>query len=256
MQVNRNAYRHPIHAGSELVRLGGVRALYYGMPAFLTQTSGKAAIRFTAFEYFRTNIVKSFAAINIDATAYPSLVGLTAGLAAGTAEALIWTTPTERLKVLRQTEVGAGDKSRYGTILGGIRTVLNEQGIRGLYVGAIPTALRQASSVGIRFMSYDTVKHLFCRLGNKDPTDTTIALLSGGTVGAVSVIINNPIDVVKSSLQSKDSKYKGTMDCAVAIFKQNGPTGFFRGLSARVPRVFCGQAITFAVYERIIRILD
>ena len=103
LQVNQGIYRNPIHAGSEIVRMGGVRALYYGMPAFLIQTSGKAAIRFTAFEKIK-GLILTVTEEPMGISPHSPLIGLTAGLAAGTSEALIWTTPTERLKVLRQTE--------------------------------------------------------------------------------------------------------------------------------------------------------
>ena len=62
-------------------------------------------------------------------------------------EALFWTAPTERLKVLRQATAGMGMGAAGST---SVMTVVREQGIGGLYVGALPTALRQASSTAIR----------------------------------------------------------------------------------------------------------
>merc|ERR1712232_1343541 len=86
----------------------------------------------------------------------PTLVNFLAGLGAGSAEAAIWTTPTERLKVLRQSEAGGG--SKYSTTLGSVRTIIAEGGVSSLFVGLVPTVLRQASSVGTRFMLYEPVK--------------------------------------------------------------------------------------------------
>jgi len=39
------------------------------------------------------------------------------------------------------------------------------------------------------------------------------------------------------------------------IMAKDGIMGFSRGLTARVPRVFAGQAITFAVYEQAAKFL-
>lgn len=263
MQVNQGKYRHPLHCGQAIVSLGGVRGLYAGMPAFLIQTAGKAAIRFTAYEHLKGRLTRLCGASGVDPTTFPMVVDLIAGLGAGVLEAFVWTTPTERLKVLRQTEVGQGFK--YKSLRGGLITVLKEQGVPGLYVGAIPTALRQASSVGIRFMCYESVKRRIMTLQHRAvPTTSTttstttpawVALMAGGSVGALSVIINNPLDVIKSSVQSSNSPYKGTMDAMGGVLAQSGPLGFFQGLSARVPRVFLGQAITFSVYEKVLALL-
>ena len=71
---------------------------------------------------------------------------------------------------------------------------------------------------------------------------------------------NNPIDVVKSKLQSQSKGsavvYKSSMDCARAIYAEGGAMGFFSGLSARVTRVFMGQAVTFMMYERLLDVLQ
>ena len=50
-------------------------------------------------------------------------------------------------------------------------------------------------------------------------------------------------------------KPMGMMECARHVMAESGPMGFARGLTARVPRVFCGQAITFAVYEKMVELL-
>ena len=44
----------------------------------------------------------------IDRSANPAAWSLTLGFGAGMAEALFWTAPTERLKILRQAKAGEG----------------------------------------------------------------------------------------------------------------------------------------------------
>ena len=229
--------------------------LYYGLPAFLTQTSMKAAIRFTAYETCKTLLVET---MGLSGTAVST--NLLSGLVAGAAEASVWTTPTERLKVLRQSEVKS-KTPRYTTLLGALRTILTEQGIAGLYKGITPTALRQASSVGVRFMLYEPTKSLYMKLTGQDKPNTFITMMSGGTVGGLSVILNNPIDVVKSKIQSQSKsdlppKYTSTMQCFRSVLAEDGMRGFAAGLLPRVVRVFCGQAVTFVVYEHIVQLVN
>ena len=86
-----------------------------------------------------------------DRSANPAAWSLTLGFGAGMAEALFWTAPTERLKILRQAKAGEG----VGGAVGELSVILREQGVRGLYVGAGATAARQASSVAVRFSVLD-----------------------------------------------------------------------------------------------------
>jgi solute carrier family 25 citrate transporter 1 len=253
MQLHPKKYSNPLNAIQSIYRMGGVRALYYGMPAFLSQTSLKAAIRFYTFEVTRNTLVK---VLKLDPNTKSPGLTFSCGLIAGSMEAIMWTTPTERLKVLRQKEVHS-DNPRYTSLGGAIRLIFHEQGIAGFYKGIVPTATRQATSVAVRFMLLDPIKSMFRAMGLQDGSTQTF--LSGGFAGALSVTTNNPIDVVKSRMQSQDkhhAKYTSTMDCFRTIWREEGIHGFFAGLPARAIRVFCGQAVTFMVYEHIVNMLQ
>lgn len=156
MQINPGKFNNPVHAISSIYSTSGFRALYSGMPAFLLQTSGKAAIRFTAYAKVKEGLVMAVGedVVNENTTAS----NLFCGLMAGAAEAAIWTTPTERLKVVKQASIGNGGKSM-GTFESA-RVMVAEGGISNLFVGLGPTVVRQASSVGIRFMLYEPVKNI------------------------------------------------------------------------------------------------
>jgi len=56
--------------------------------------------------------------------------------------------------------------------------------------------------------------------------------------GTASVYGNTPIDVVKTRMQGLvASKYKGTLDCAAQILRNEGPRAFYKGATARLVRV-------------------
>lgn len=228
-----------------IFRRGGIRQFYAGLPEFLFQASGKAAVRFYTFSLFQN--ASNF--VGMDAVLGQTANDFTCGLGAGVVEALAWTTPTERVKVLKQT-------SRIGT-QGSVLSIAMDQGVAGLYRGAVATAMRQSSSVAIRFTMYGPIKE---RLTNTFSPDSRgappvwITMLAGGCGGAVSVCVNNPIDVVKSRLQgSSGAQYSNTLQCFMHVLKNEGVSAFYKGLSARVPRLFLSQAIQFSVYERAYR---
>ena len=74
--------------------------------------------------------------------------------------------------------------------------------------------------------------------------------MSGGFAGFCSVMFNNPIDVVKTSLQGLDAhKYGGFVGAFSHIFKAEGIPGFYKGVAPRLARVILDVALTFTIYN-------
>ena len=69
------------------------------------------------------------------------------------------------------------------------------------------------------------------------------------SVGLINVLINNPIDVIKTRLQSNHSK--SVIDCINKTYKEGIIKGFYSGTLARLSRVVPGQGIIFMTYETI-----
>ena len=259
-----------------------------------------------AFARSFENLCQSVDLAGADRKASPARWSMICGMGAGLGEALLWTAPTERLKVLRQSTAGTGT----GGASSSVRSILAEQGIGGLYVGAVPTAMRQASSTAVRFAVLDYLRTLICGACDYDkarppswvtfisgglgacPTtlaqDSTHARLCGSCMhahsgsctgcslallscylayrdphfpctphatlagGAASVVLNNPIDVVKSRIQSGAHR-GGIISCLQELYAERGLAAFTAGLQVRCIRLFASQAIQFTIVDRIMR---
>lgn len=246
-QVNRSGIATPVAAAQEIFRLKGAQGFYFGLPAVLLQVAGKGAIRFTAYEQSKLLLqtVPMVPAASVD---------FIAGVSAGFAEAFLWTTPTERLKVLRQNDIKSG-LNRYSSLVGSVRTVATEHGIRGLYAGIGATGLRQASGVGVRFALYGRVKAAL----TTDPPEMWQSAVAGGITGCVSTVLNHPIDVVKSRIEAQDGaikEYKNTWHCFRSIVQNEGLLVLYRGIAPRLMKISIGQAITFTAYETYTKFLQ
>mmetsp|Transcript_101628 Transcript_101628/g.180209 ORF Transcript_101628/g.180209 Transcript_101628/m.180209 type:complete len:291 (+) Transcript_101628:12-884(+) len=238
-QVNKTGMG-TVAGATEIFKLKGVPGFYYGLPAVLVQVAGKGAIRFTAFEQ-----IKSL--LQVTPVVPTASVDFLAGVGAGFAEAFLWITPTERLKVLRQVDIKSG-LNRYSSLAGTLRTVAAEQGFTGLYAGIVATGIRQGSAVGVRFALYGHIKKTIV----SDPPQIWQPALAGGMTGCVSTLLNNPIDVVKSRIQAqqgKDKEYTGTWHCFRSIVRSEGVSALYKGVAPRLMKISIGQAITFAAYE-------
>lgn len=63
---------------------------------------------------------------------------------------------------------------------------------------------------------------------------------------------------MKSKMQSEEAKklYKGTLDCAMQMFKNEGITSFFAGSVPRSIQMAANVGLTFAIYPVVGQLLD
>ena len=232
-------------AAKETVSTHGVRGLYRGLSVLLVFSVPKTGIRFGSKEFYDKTFFQT-----------PSKWGtFLSGALAGTTEALLVVTPMETLKVkLIHDRFQAVPK--YSSLLNGISTIYASQGFKGIYMGPLPTVLRQSSNQAIRFSVYGEVKAKLDEIGPNWPLTLKTAL-SGAIAGAASVLGNNPIDVVKTNMQGLEAhKYKSSLECFVSIYKNEGLGGYYKGAGARLSRVVLDVAITFTLVEHIRNLLD
>ncbi|GAB5369482.1 hypothetical protein AAMO2058_001408200 [Amorphochlora amoebiformis] len=228
-----------------VVRHHGLAGLYYGLNITLVQTAGKVGIRFTAFEMYRDFL----SSIGIPASTF------SAGCLAGGTEAAIWITPCERLKVLRQAQIGVRDPIHTDWV-SSIRTILRQQGLRGLYRGLWATVLRNGLSIGVRMALYSHIREILRNVHGKQRASFD-PLIAGASVGAITTILNNPLDVIKSRIQadaqggrSKTLRYTSTWGCVKMMVRGEGVSSLLiRGLPARLMKISLGQAVIFSTYE-------
>eukprot|EP00301_Raphidiophrys_heterophryoidea_P002153 c11005_g1_i2.p1 GENE.c11005_g1_i2~~c11005_g1_i2.p1 ORF type:complete len:207 (+),score=28.91 c11005_g1_i2:290-910(+) len=197
-------------------------------------------LRFTVFDQIRNRLREP------DGSVSPT-ANLVAGTLSGAAEAVVWTTPTERIKVLQQDQAVLGGVSR--STWAEVNHLVQRQGISGLFVGTFPTILKQSASVGMRFWLYGIMKD---RLAAGDNPKVWHTVVTGGIVGGVSTVLNHPFDVIKSRMQAETttpSRYKGTFSGLALIAREDGLAATMKGLTPRFTRVALAQAITFTVYE-------
>lgn len=241
-------YKGPIDCVKVTVRDHGIRGLYRGLSVLIYGSIPKSAVRFGAFEEF-----KSWYAVD---GVLPADKRLLCGLGAGICEAIFAVTPMETIKVkFINDQTSANPK--YRGFFHGVSEIIKTQGIKGTYQGLTPTILKQGSNQAIRFFVVESLKEWYKGDDHKKPVPMLVTGLFGGIAGACSVFGNTPIDVIKTRLQGLDAhKYKNTLDCAVKIFKNEGLSAFYKGTVPRLSRVCLDVAITFMIYDSLKAFID
>ncbi len=123
-----------------------------------------------------------------------------------------------------------------------IKFVYNKQGIKGFYVGLLPTIITNAPTA---LIEYGFMNFLCRHYGD----DGIKPLLYGGISGAISSLLCTPIDVIKTNLQTttlRDNKVFSVNHIKSVIkdvYSRKGYIGFFGGSLLRVIQGTCGYGL-------------
>ncbi|OWA53895.1 Tricarboxylate transport protein, mitochondrial [Hypsibius exemplaris] len=231
----------------QTVRRHGVQGLYRGLNVAIWNP--KVAVRFAAFESFRKIAVDERGQLTSGRL-------LLCGMAAGCCEAILAVTPIESVKV-KFVDDQNSPKQRYKGLFHGIRTIVKDHGLRGLYQGSTATIIKSVTNQGTRFFVIESLKNWHRKRNSGQPVPTYMVLLFGAIGGAMSVVITAPADVVRTRMQGLQShKYRSTLHCVRTLLKHEGPASLFAGVIPRMVKVPLETAIVFAVYGKVVELLD
>lgn len=266
MQLSRSGLRPGskqrgfLATGAQIVRRETPLALYKGLGAVLGGITPKMAIRFAAFETYKNALA--------DKTTGKTATGMVflAGLGAGVTEAVAVVTPMEVVKIRLQAQMHSLadplEIPRYRNAAHAVYTIVKEEGIMTLYRGVSLTALRQATNQGANFTAYQELKKVAHQWQPDLPDLPSYQHMIIGLIsGAMGPFSNAPIDTIKTRLQKAttvpgESAWSRISAIAGAMWREEGFRSFYKGITPRVLRVAPGQAIVFAVYERVRRVIE
>ncbi|KAG8925845.1 hypothetical protein FRC01_009614 [Tulasnella sp. 417] len=249
-----------IATGVQIVKRETPLALYKGLGAVLSGIIPKMAIRFAAFETYKNALA--------DKQTGKTSTGMVfvAGLGAGVTEAVAVVTPMEVVKIRLQAQqhslADPLEIPRYRNAAHAVYTIIREEGVSALYRGVSLTALRQATNQGANFTAYQEIKKFALRMQPDLPELPSYQHMIIGLIsGAMGPFSNAPIDTIKTRLQKMPAKpgetaWSRITKIAGDMWRQEGFKSFYKGITPRVLRVAPGQAIVFAVYERVRKVIE
>jgi len=162
--------------------------------------------------------------------------------------------PLDTIKVRVQTS------TQYSGALDCFKKTVAKEGFFGLYKGMTTPLVGITPIYAICFFGFGVGQ----KMQQKDPkVPLTIAQTfnAGLVAGLMTTVIMAPGERIKCLLQMqtdpKNQKYKGAMDCARQILKEEGFTrGLYRGTCATMLRDVPASGAYFAGYELILRQLS
>lgn len=226
------------------IRSEGYFGMYRGAAVNLTLVTPEKAIKLAANDFFRFHLSK-------DGQKLTLLREMLAGCGAGTCQVIV-TTPMEMLKIQLQdagriaaqrklmpqaVTPGGPVEVKSPTAMQLTRELLKEKGIAGLYKGLGATLLRDVPFSIIYFPLFANLNNLG-KKGADGPAPFYVSFVSGCAAGSTAAVAVNPVDVIKTRLQSltrgsQEDTYSGVMDCIRKILRNEGPTAFLKGAYCR-----------------------
>lgn len=171
--------------------------------------------------------------------------------------------PPDRIKTRLQVQVTSKDGSRhpdagpdddhYEGTLHAIKTIVEREGLEGLYAGMFATLLGVASTNFAYFYWYSVVRTLYVKSQKvPGPASTAVELSLGAVAGALAQAFTIPISVITTRQQTQNKKdRKGFFDTAREIIdSEDGVSGLWRGMKASLVLVV-NPSITYGAYQRL-----
>lgn len=161
-QTNITYYRGIWHALHTIRKEEGIFGLYKGLRATLLSVGPNIAISFSVYETLRSQWQLQRPQDSM------ALVSLACGSVSGIASSTV-IFPLDLVRRRMQLE-GAGGRARvYKTgLFGVLKHIICSEGWRGLYRGILPEYYKVVPSVGLVFMTYETLKGLLSRCPVED----------------------------------------------------------------------------------------
>lgn len=131
-----------------------------------------------------------------------------------------------------------------------LRAIAKQEGVRALWKGNIPAELMYVCYGGMQFVAYRGFTQMQQTLPLKMPNSTE-SFVSGAAAGAVATTITYPLDLLRTrfAAQGTDRIYKSLFGAVRDIARDEGPKGYFRGLSAAVGSIVPYMGLFFSSYE-------
>lgn len=245
--------------GVHIVKKETPLGLYKGLGAVVTGIVPKMSVRFFSFAEYKALLADKQTGVTS-----PQNVFL-AGLGAGATEAVLVVNPMEVVKIRLQAQqhslADPLEQPRYRNAAHALYTIVKEEGPSTLYRGVALTAARQATNQAANFTAYQELKSAAQKYQSVEVLPGYQTMFIGLISGALGPFTNAPIDTIKTRIQKAqriegETAFSRVVKIAAEMFREEGPSAFWKGITPRVMRVAPGQSVVFLVYEKVKNIIE
>lgn len=174
--------------------------------------------------------------------------------------ATVFVQPLDLVKNRMQLSGEGGKAREHKTSLHAIRSILKNEGVRGIYTGLSAGLLRQATYTTTRLGIYTTLFDIFSKDGK--PPSFIMKAFIGVTAGGIGAFVGTPAEVALIRMTADgrlplDQRrgYKNVVDALVRIVREEGVLTLWRGCIPTVGRAMVVNAAQLASYSQAKQLL-
>jgi len=252
LQVDRS-YKGITDCVLKTLRLEGPSSFFKGVVAPVLGAAPINAVVFVTYGGVMRLAAENYGK-KVDESELPIYWHGLAGICAGFGQN-VFGTPNELVKIKCQVNRTENVRS-----IQMAKRLVSQGGLfKGLFQGFWITAARDTPAFGIYFVSYEYYRNLFQSWGM---SQVASAFFAGGMAGSNSFLFTHPIDVIKSLRQEQKIGTPKHQTRTLYLIKQayvaNGRSVsiFARGVIPSVIRAYPVSAVTFVIYDYLLRALD
>jgi len=216
----------------------GIQPLWRGNLANVLRYFPTQALNFA----FKDSIKAVFATPKDASNQRKFATNIASGGAAGTMSLLfVYSLDFARTRLANDAKGKGGERQFNGLIDVYVKT-LKSDGIVGLYRGFVISAVGIFIYRGMYFGLFDTLKPI---LIGKDG-NVFASFILGWAVTVTAGLMSYPIDTIRRRMMMTSGgavKYKGSIDCAVQIMKNEGFMSMMKGAGANILRGIAGAGV-------------
>jgi len=231
-------YKGPIDCFQRVVREEGIRYLWRGNVANCIRYFPTQALNFMFKEKFKL----LFKANKTDTYAQTFGKNVFSGGAAGALSlTFVYSLDYARTRLANDAKVakkGGSSERQFNGLFDVYRKTIASDGVQGLYRGFVVSCVGIVVYRGFYFGLYDTVKPLLDPKGG-----FFVSLIIGYGVTVTAGLLSYPVDTIRRRMMMTSGqavKYKGSIDCAVQIIKNEGFMSMMKGAGANILRGMAG----------------
>lgn len=220
----------------KMVKQEGILRPIRGLGAMAMGAGPSHALYFSSYEYLKEKLKEMTPSARYHTLCYGAAGCISTLLHDGVMN------PAEVVKQRMQMK-----NSPYKSVLGCVEKVYRTEGAGAFYRSYTTQLTMNIPFQSIHFMVYEFAQ----KVTNKDRKYNPPAhMLSGAIAGAVAAAITTPLDVCKTLLNTQqNTKVKGLRHAMKLIYQLKGPSGYFRGMQARIMYQMPSTAICWSTYE-------
>lgn len=171
---------------------------------------------------------------------------------------LFVTTITQPLQVIRTSMLVLYKDGKIVGMIDMFKKVSHEEGIKGFYRGFIASTVKTVLGSVVYFSTLEEIKYILKKNHLHESLDrdkhtykhNLINFLSGGIARTLQSTMTNPILIVKTRFEVVGcNKYKSLLGALNTIKKEEGISGYFKGLKQTLIKDVPHSALFFSMYE-------